>query len=89
MSGLDTVPDDIEAAWGTRVGVGERRAARVGRVERGRRVLMEYVGRTALVVTGPYTGERYRFDQPGSRLSVDPRDQQSMLSLPMLRSVAI
>ena len=58
-------------------------------IEMSRRVLVEYVGRTALVVTGPYTGERYRFLRPGSRLSVDARDRQSMLSLPMLKSVAI
>ncbi len=48
---------------------------------------VEYIGRTALVVTGPYTGARYRFDQPGARLSVDARDRQAMLSIPMLRAV--
>ena len=49
---------------------------------------VEYVGRTALVVTGPYTGARYRFLQPGARVSVDSRDRQAMLSIPMLRAVA-
>ena len=48
---------------------------------------LEYVGRTALVVTGPYTGARYRFHQPGARLTVDARDRHAMLSIPMLRAV--
>ena len=48
---------------------------------------VEYIGRTALVVTGPYTGARYRFCQPGARLSVDARDRQALLSIPMLRAV--
>lgn len=48
---------------------------------------VEYVGRTALVVTGPYTGARYRFLQPGARVTVDARDRQAMLSIPMLRAV--
>ena len=50
---------------------------------------VEYVGRTALVVTGPYTGARYRFLQPGARVSVDTRDRQAMLSIPMLRPVPL
>jgi hypothetical protein len=49
---------------------------------------VEYVGRTALVVTGPYTGARYRFLQPGARVTVDARDRQAMLSIPMLRAVS-
>lgn len=49
---------------------------------------VEYIGRTALVVTGPYTGARYRFLQPGARVTVDARDRQAMLSIPMLRAVS-
>jgi len=48
---------------------------------------VEYVGRTALVVTGPFTGARYRFTQPGARLAVDIRDRSALLSIPMLRAV--
>lgn len=48
---------------------------------------VEYIGRTALVVTGPYTGARYRFSQPGARLTVDARDRAALLSIPMLRAV--
>lgn len=49
---------------------------------------VEYIGRTTLVVTGPYTGARYRFCQPGARLTVDARDRAAMLSIPMLRAVS-
>jgi hypothetical protein len=47
----------------------------------------EYIGRTGLTVTGAVTGRRYRFDQPGSRLGVDPRDRPSMATIPVLRQV--
>lgn len=47
----------------------------------------EYVGKTRLVVTGPATGRQYRFDRPGSRLEVDPRDSASVAAVPMLRRV--
>lgn len=80
------MPEDSTPPRGSGAGVGVWMATPV---ERGRRILVEYVGRTALVVTGPYTGELYRFGQPGTRLPVDPRDRQSLLSLPMLRSVAV
>lgn len=50
-------------------------------------VHLEYVGRTALVITGPYTGARYRFEEPGAQLRVDERDRHVMLSVPMLRAV--
>jgi hypothetical protein len=51
-------------------------------------LFFEYVGRTGLTVIGPITGRRYRFDQRGSRLSVDPADQPSMAAVPQLRQVA-
>jgi hypothetical protein len=35
----------------------------------------EHIGKTGLTVTGAVTGRRYRFDQPGSRVTVDPRDR--------------
>lgn len=47
---------------------------------------IEYVGRTALVVTGPYTGREYRFPEPGAKLTVDIRDRHGLLAIPMLRS---
>jgi hypothetical protein len=39
-------------------------------------------------VIGPITGRRYRFDQRGSRVAVDPADEPSMAAVPQLRQVA-
>ncbi len=47
----------------------------------------EYIGRTGLVVAGPVTGRQYRFDRPGARLEVDPRDSASVAAIPALRTV--
>ncbi len=51
-------------------------------------MFFEYVGRTALTVTGPVTGLRYRFSASGARLAVDAADQPSMAKLPQLRRIA-
>jgi hypothetical protein len=48
----------------------------------------EYVGATGMTVQGPVSGRRYRFEGPGSRLAVDPRDRPSMAAIPNLRQVA-
>lgn len=45
----------------------------------------QYIGRTGLTVRGPVTGRQYRFNRPGSRVEVDPRDRPSVASIPMLR----
>ena len=47
----------------------------------------EYTGKTGLTVKGAVTGRLYRFDQPGSRLAVDPRDRPSIAAIPVLRRV--
>ena len=47
--------------------------------------LFEYVGVTALTVFGPASGRRYRFEQPGATLTVDPRDHAALQSVPHLR----
>jgi hypothetical protein len=47
----------------------------------------EYTGKTALTVTGPATGRQYRFDRPGSRQEVDPRDSASVAAIPALRRI--
>jgi hypothetical protein len=47
----------------------------------------EYVGRSALTVNGPVSRRMYRFDRPGARADVDPRDVASLSSVPMLRRV--
>jgi hypothetical protein len=51
-------------------------------------VYFEYVGATGMSVRGPVSGRRYRFETPGSRLVVDPRDKASMAAIPNLRQVA-
>ncbi len=53
----------------------------------GARVVFEYVGRTALTAVGRTTGLRYRFERPGARVAVDPRDRASLASVPVLCQV--
>ena len=48
-------------------------------------VYFEYFGKTALTVTGPVTGKKYRFPQPGSKLAVDAADALSVATIPVLR----
>jgi hypothetical protein len=50
-------------------------------------VEFEYVGRTALTVTGPLSGQRYRFAAPGARLLVDGRDAFALATVPVLERV--
>lgn len=50
-----------------------------------KQVRFEYVGQTALTVTGNITGRHYRFSNPGAFLQVDIRDVQGMMSIPILR----
>jgi len=50
-------------------------------------VVLEYIGSTQLLVTGPGTGQRYYFTHPGARMPVDLRDRASLLTVPTLRLV--
>lgn len=50
-------------------------------------VVFEYTGRTALTAVGPVSGRPYRFERPGARLGVDPRDRPGLASVPKLRQV--
>jgi hypothetical protein len=50
-------------------------------------VIFEYIGRTALRVVGRASGIQYHFKQPGTRLTVDGRDRDSLDLLPMLKQV--
>jgi hypothetical protein len=47
----------------------------------------EYVGPTAMTVTGGATGRQYRFDRPGMRVAVEPTDENSLRRVPHLRRV--
>lgn len=50
--------------------------------------VFEYIGATALVVTGPITGRPYRFTHRGARLAVSRHDAPSVMHVPNLRHVA-
>lgn len=47
--------------------------------------VFEYTGKTALTVMGNITGRRYRFNRPGDLQSIDPRDAEGMVAVPVLR----
>ncbi len=51
------------------------------------RAFLEYTGSTALSTRGPVSGRHYRFERPGARLEIDPRDRRSLLAVPHLREV--
>jgi hypothetical protein len=61
-------------------------AATIPAVRRAR-AIFEYVGRTNLIVKGSATGKYYRFERPGVRIEVDPRDRPSVAAVPMLRQL--
>lgn len=50
-------------------------------------VYFEYVGKSGLTVFGSATNKKYRFDRPGSRVEIDPRDRPSLAKVPSLREV--
>lgn len=72
---------------------GQMRAAAAGRMAEAkpsarpiaRAVLYQYTGSTGMTVSGPISGQRYRFGAPGSKLQIDPRDAPSLAGLPHLR----
>jgi len=50
--------------------------------------IFQYVGGTALTVTGSATGRTYQFARPGARVEVDARDQAGVARVPGLRRVS-
>ena len=50
-------------------------------------VIFEYTGRTGLTAIGAVSGNRYRFDIPGARVRVDPRDRPGLAKVPSLRQI--
>jgi len=50
-------------------------------------IYFEYSGLTALTVQGPISRRRYRFAEPGARMSVDRRDAPSLAAVPQLKRV--
>jgi len=51
------------------------------------KVVFEYNGQPPIVVVGPVSGNRYRFEGSGARVTVDPRDRRSLAVTPRLRQV--
>lgn len=50
-------------------------------------VYFEYLGKTALTVTGNVSGKRYRFSEPGDKQIIYYRDTAGMMRVPILRLV--
>ncbi|AHF17732.1 hypothetical protein [Niabella soli] len=50
-------------------------------------VTFEYIGKTALTVTGSITRKRYYFSHPDQVLKVDYRDAPGMMAVPLLKKV--
>ncbi len=53
------------------------------------RIYFQYMGKTALRVTGPRSGRRYRFERTGAIVAVDHRDRQALRAVSQLRQVAM
>jgi hypothetical protein len=51
------------------------------------KVVFQYSGSTAMVAIGPVSGTRYRFDGPGARVTVDPRDRRFLANVPKLSQI--
>ena len=45
------------------------------------------VGNAGVAVRGPISGTEYRFEWPGARIEVDPRDRVLLASIRQLRQV--
>jgi hypothetical protein len=50
-------------------------------------VEFEHNGASALTVVSPLTGKTYRFDGPGARVAIDPRDRSWVAFVPSLKAV--
>lgn len=50
-----------------------------------REAVYQYTGSTGMTVLGSASGKIYRFDRPGTRVQIDPRDVAAMAGLPDLR----
>lgn len=47
----------------------------------------QYLGKTGIIVQGPVSGMRYRFERYGIVTAVDHRDRRSLATVPNLRQV--
>jgi hypothetical protein len=51
-------------------------------------VYFEYIGATALAVTGSVSGKKYRFLFSGDRQLIDYRDASGMMGVPVLKDIS-
>ena len=49
--------------------------------------IFEYVGLTTLTVKGPVSGRTYRFDKPGTQITVDGRDAYGLSTIPVVKLI--
>lgn len=49
--------------------------------------VFEYLGASALTLTGPITGRTYRFEHRGARMPINRHDAPSLLYIPNLKAV--
>jgi hypothetical protein len=47
----------------------------------------QYVGGKTLIVLGPVSHRRYRFEGPGAIVAIDTRDRPALAHIPFLRQV--
>lgn len=52
-------------------------------------VHFEYIGQTALSVTGSVSGRKYRFLFQGDRQLIDYRDAPGMMAVPVLKRISM
>jgi hypothetical protein len=55
--------------------------------ERNSPVYFQYIGKTGLIVMGPWTHRRYYFDSPGAMVAVDRKDRRALAAIPTLKEV--
>ena len=68
-------------------GTGLRRIDNYRESKRYSHAYFQYLGRTGIIVQGPVSGMRYRFEGYGAVAAVDPRDRRSLATVPNLRQV--
>ena len=49
--------------------------------------VFEYIGGTALTIVSPISRKTYRFERPGARVEVEPRDRSWVAFVPNLKRV--
>jgi hypothetical protein len=64
-----------------------QRAPEVRGVGRQFVIQFEYTGASGMTMVGPVSGRRYRFERPGARVAIDPRDRPGLARVPRLRQV--